>query len=61
MISVYLLLDLFGSTEGGINGTNKTYGTDGNDMMMEVVILTKIAFYVLLTIIFIIMQISDKK
>ena len=26
-------LFLFGSTEGGINGTNKTYGTDGNDIM----------------------------
>ena len=57
-------LFLFGSTEYGTyetNKTNVTYGTDGNDKMMEVVILTKIAFYVLLTIIFIIMQISDKK
>ena len=57
-------LFLFGPTEQGTyetNKTNVTYGTDGNDKMMEVVILTKIAFYVLLTIIFIIMQISDKK
>ena len=28
------------------NKANKTYGTDGNDIMMEIIILTKIAFYV---------------
>ena len=40
---------LFGSTEQGTyetNKANKTYGTDGNDIMMEIIILTKIAFYV---------------
>ena len=40
---------LFGSTEDvtyETNKTNVTYGTDGNDMMIEIFILTKIAFYV---------------
>ena len=40
---------LFGSTEYRTyetNKANKTYGTDGNDIMMEIIILTKIAFYV---------------
>ena len=36
-------LFLFGSTGDEINGT---YGTDGNDIMMEIIILTPIAFYV---------------
>ena len=42
-------LFLFGPTEYGTyetNKANKTYGTDGNDMMMEIIILAKIAFYV---------------
>ena len=42
-------LFLFGSTEYGTyetNKTNVTYGTDGNDIMMEIIILTPIAFYV---------------
>ena len=42
-------LFLFGSTGDEINGTyetNKTNGTDGNDMMMEIIILPTIAFYV---------------
>ena len=42
-------LFLFGSTGGGTyetNKTNVTYGTDGNDMMMEIIILPPIAFYV---------------
>ena len=45
-------LFLFGPTGDEINetyGTNKTnviYGTDGNDMMMEIIILPPIAFYV---------------
>ena len=39
-------LFLFGSTEYGTYETNKTNGTDGNDMMMEIIILPPIAFYV---------------
>ena len=45
-------LFLFGSTGDEINGTyetnktNVTYGTDRNDMMMEIIILPPIAFYV---------------
>ena len=45
-------LFLFGPTGDEINGTyetnktNVTYGTDRNDMMMEIIILPPIAFYV---------------
>ena len=39
-------LFLFGPTEYGTYETNVTYGTDGNDMMMEIIILPQIAFYV---------------
>ena len=42
-------LFLFGSTEYRTyetNKTNVTYGTDRNDMMMEIIILPPIAFYV---------------
>ena len=42
-------LFLFGHMEYGTyetNKTNVTYGTDGNDMMMEIIILPPIAFYV---------------
>ena len=42
-------LFLFGHMEYGTyetNKTNVTYGTDGNDMMMEIIILPQIAFYV---------------
>ena len=42
-------LFLFGSTAYRTyetNKTNVTYGTDRNDMMMEIIILPPIAFYV---------------
>ena len=42
-------LFLFGHMEYRTYETNKanvTYGTDGNDMMMEIIILPTIAFYV---------------
>ncbi|WP_302953381.1 hypothetical protein, partial [uncultured Prevotella sp.] len=42
-------LFLFGHMAYGTYETNKanvTYGTDGNDMMMEIIILPTIAFYV---------------
>lgn len=40
---------LFGPTEYvtyETNKTNVTYGTDGNDIMKEIIILPPIAFYV---------------
>ena len=42
-------LFLFGPTGDEINetyGTNRTNGTDGNDIMMEIIIFPPIAFYV---------------